>query len=495
MLLSRKHCLFVLITLSFIIKLACIGTNDLLVEEAYYWNYAMHPDFSYLDHPPMVAFLIRCSTYLFGTNEFGVRFPAIVCWLLTAYFSFKLTETIKPYAGIYAVFLLSLLPFFFIHSLIITPDIPLITCWAAALFYLYNALILKQKTAWFYAGIWLGFGMLSKYTIVLLAPATLLYLTLVPDARQWFKQKQPYMCLLITIALFSPVIYWNATHDFVSFAFQSTRRLNEVASFSLHELFGLFVVFLTPVGIVGFYHLVTKAAGQPEGVNKPSIIFLRIFTLTPLLVFAVFSINHEIKFNWIGPSLLATIPWLAIIIQTNHTKIYSAWLITAVSLLCLYTAIISCITFGKPQALNKQLFSKYISWRDLTHQVLSIAAKTQQPLTIVPLDVYNIASELSFYQATFQAQHTNIPAYTIIGRDFFGLNSLMYQYWSKKNLKSGSTLLLIAENPALFSIHEVLSRVTAISPLKTIWAHSQGDNSKIRPYYYQIVQVRQTTRE
>ena len=159
---------FILVAISFLIKLLCIGTNNLLVEEAYYWNYAAHLDIGYLDHPPMVAVLIKLSTLLFGLNEFGVRMPSILCWIITAFFSMKLTELIKPQATPYALFLLAILPFFFLHSLVITPDIPLIACWSGALYFLYRALVLHQATAWYAAGVWLGLGLLSKYSIVLL---------------------------------------------------------------------------------------------------------------------------------------------------------------------------------------------------------------------------------------------------------------------------------------------------------------------------------------
>ena len=489
--LSRHHSLFILIALSLLIKLLCIGSNDLLVEEAYYWNYSIHPDFSYLDHPPMVALLIRISTYFFGINEFGVRFPAIVCWLVTALFSFKLTELIKAHAGIYAIFLLAILPFFFIHSLVITPDIPLITCWAAAVFYLYKAMVFNQKNAWFFAGIWLGLGLLSKYTIVLLGISTLLYLIFVPNARKWFCKRQPYFCLFITIALFSPVLYWNAKHEWVSFAFQSTRRLNEASSFSFHELFGLFVAFLTPLGVLGFCALFRKKSLMDNSIDKNTAFFLQIFTLTPLLVFSWFSLRHEIKFNWIGPSLLTIVPWLAVLIETKKETLYRGWLITGVILLTLYSATLSCIIFGKPESVNKPLFSKYIAWSDLTRQVMMAASQSNKPLIIVPLDVYNIASELSFYQAKLNAKHDIKTSYKIIGRDFFGLNSLMYRYWSREiAIPPKATLLLIAENPALFTIHEVRSRVIDLCPLQTLWAHSQGAGGKIRKYYYQLVELR-----
>ncbi|MGH7855530.1 MAG: glycosyltransferase family 39 protein, partial [Candidatus Binatia bacterium] len=48
-----------------------------------YWNYAQHLDFSYLDHPPMVAWLIWLSTSLFGNSEFSVRLPASIAWIST----------------------------------------------------------------------------------------------------------------------------------------------------------------------------------------------------------------------------------------------------------------------------------------------------------------------------------------------------------------------------------------------------------------------------
>ena len=46
---------------------------ELMPEETYYWNYSRHLDIGYLDHPPMVGWLIGCGTAVFGDTEFGVR--------------------------------------------------------------------------------------------------------------------------------------------------------------------------------------------------------------------------------------------------------------------------------------------------------------------------------------------------------------------------------------------------------------------------------------
>lgn len=481
----------IIIAVTLLVKLLCIGSNDLLVEEAYYWNYSAHLDIGYLDHPPMVALLIKIFTSIFGTNEFGVRIASILCWAGAALFSFKLTQLIKNGAGIFAIMLLSILPFFFLHSLVITPDIPLIVCWSAALYYLYRALILNISTSWYVAGIWLGLGMLSKYTIVLLGPATLIYLILVPEARAWFSRKEPYVCLLITALMFTPVIYWNATHEWVSFAFQSTRRLNEASSFAFHQLIGLFVVFLTPMGVLGFWALFRNNTPEKSLLDVKTSRFLQIYTLVPLAVFSIFSFSHDIKFNWIGPSLLAIVPWLAILIHTAKPAQRLGWFITAIILLACYVSMLFCIISGMPENINKKLFSKYIAWGDLTQQVHTVANDVEKnwhttPL-IVPMDLYNIGSELAFYQAKFLAHGQIAQTYKIIGVDLFGHESLMYRYWSKGEDVSHKVLILVDEHPESFNTPEVTTRVTSLFEPKTLWSHSQGRGSDIRKYYYKIV--------
>ena len=46
---------------------------ELTFDEAYYTLWSRSLSFGYLDHPPMVALLIRASTALFGDSELGVR--------------------------------------------------------------------------------------------------------------------------------------------------------------------------------------------------------------------------------------------------------------------------------------------------------------------------------------------------------------------------------------------------------------------------------------
>jgi 4-amino-4-deoxy-L-arabinose transferase-like glycosyltransferase len=487
---NNSRIFFLLIGLFCLLRILSIGAHDLLVEEAYYWNYAEHLDFSYLDHPPMVALLIKLSTTLFGTHELGVRFLSLICALFTAYFSFQLSNLISPGSGRFSVFLLAILPFFFLHSLIITPDAPLILCWSAALYNLYQALVQNISKHWITAGVWIGLGMLSKYTIALLGPAIFCYLCFMPKARFWFTKKEPYLAAFLSLLIFSPVIYWNVTHDWISFQFQTSNRLKAPFAFSLHELLGLTILFLTPLGLWSALPLMQKKAQAKSGLQLESMRFLQIFTMVPLSIFALFSICHDIKFNWIGPCLLATIPWLAFHIQQN-TKLLIYWQRTAFILLPIYSILLICISFGVPAFLHTLVLTKFIAWEDLTQQFTKVAQQIEQENNIapifIPIDRYNLAAELSFYQAKLKKLKTIQKTYPIIGSHIFGGNSLMFKYWSDGRSIANSPLILISFDQYQFSDMLGQDERVTNAPLKKIWAHSQGYGAKVVHAYYKVI--------
>ena len=59
------------IAYAIVLRISYLGLLEAIPQEAYYWNYAMRLAPGYLDHPPMVAVLIRIGEWLFGHGEFG----------------------------------------------------------------------------------------------------------------------------------------------------------------------------------------------------------------------------------------------------------------------------------------------------------------------------------------------------------------------------------------------------------------------------------------
>jgi hypothetical protein len=485
--------LLLIIVLSLALHLLCMGKGSLLVEEAYYWNYSQHLDWSYLDHPPMVALLIKVFTSLLGTNEFSVRSSSLFCWFITALFSYKLCELIEHQSGRYTVLLLATLPFFFFQSIVITPDVPLITCWSACLYYLYRSLILNNATAWYWTGLWLGLGMLSKYTIALIAFATLCYVLIDPKARFWLTRKEPYLASVIAVLFFTPVIYWNAHHEWVSFIFQTSRRFDSTTSVHTHILMMVVLFFITPLGIVGLWELAKKSAAH-DSLAQAKKRFIQYYTFIPLSFFALFSLNHEVNFNWSGPLFLALLPWL------SRTMIYqkskrTLWFAVALALLVFYSSVLLIINYNQSELIQQKILIKIIAWGDLIKKIHAVAeGKEQQnhvPIVFVPLDKYPISSELAFYQTKLLQGGLISKKYPIIGAHIFNRESLMYRYWSPREDLSGVLLVLLSKEPWRFEDPWVTRRIAESTELAQVWSLGQGQNIKNIPYYYKVVRLKE----
>ena len=75
---QRFPALFLILLASlFILNLVQSSFTELIYDEAYYWYYSQNLDWGYFDHPPMVAFLIKISSFLFE-GELGVRFMSCI---------------------------------------------------------------------------------------------------------------------------------------------------------------------------------------------------------------------------------------------------------------------------------------------------------------------------------------------------------------------------------------------------------------------------------
>lgn len=477
---------------SLCLRIFFLGNHDLLTEEAYYWNYSTHLDFGYLDHPPMVAVLIKIFTTLLGQNEFAVRCPALFCWGVSAYFMYRWCELIQKGSGQFAVLLLSILPFFFLNSCITTPDMPLLAAWAGALYYLYQALCLHKGRAWYGAGICIGLGLVAKYSIALLIMTTGFLLITHREHREWLLRKEPYFAAALIVILFSPVIYWNAIHSWASFFFQSTRRLQGQYYFSLHQLLGVLILFLTPVGIVGGIKLFQRA--HNESLPFRTKQFIQVFLLGPLLVFALFSCFRPIKLDWIGPSLLAILPWLAYLMSQPNAFLRH-WFRTSPFLICAYTLILGCLTYGQPRLINQKFFNPVltVSWQQLTDHLYRIATNisTASPTThpiFVPLDTYRIESELVFYQRKQWRAHPDRLPFPVHHAAMFGIRGLMFEWWDTNDLQGKTVIFISKERTALHS-ESILAATESLSPIHTVWGKSQNQGTKLTPYYYQIARV------
>jgi len=490
-----------LIAYAFALRLVYLGSAELLPEEAYYWNYSRHLDFGYLDHPPMVAWLIRLGTSLFGYSEFGVRIGALCCAAVTAFFTYRLTVNLFGRAGALAALLLAqCLPFFFLSGMLLTPDSPLTAAWAATLYFLERALVADQPAAWWRAGLSAGIGLLSKYTLALLIPVTLACMMVDPETRRWWRRWQPYAAVALAIAVFSPVLWWNAQHDWASFAFQTSRRLADPPRFTLHRLILSALVLITPTGVAAVAVAVARRQPPPAGDDSRSATvrgwsFIRLAIVIPLTVFALFSLRHEVKLDWTGATWTAALPVMATgmtfgmaagqgALSGLRAWIQAAWTPTLLALMLIYGAGLHYLVLGLPGAgYGKHIELVPVGWREFSRQISELAQAIRRDTgadpTVVGMDRYVVASELTFYQAARQA-----PILQISSQHLFGGLGLMYERWMPADLQEGRTLLLVAFDSKDIDGTNIASHVERLGPVHEATLTRDGDF--VRHYYYRV---------
>jgi dolichol-phosphate mannosyltransferase len=429
---------------SILVRLLCMGYVELLPEEAYYWNYSRHLDIGYLDHPPMVAWLIRLGTSVLGESEFGVRAGALFSGALASLFIYKLTRNLfGARSALTALLFMQLLPFFFCGGFLMTPDAPLTAAWSATLYFLERALIAERVRAWWGAGISLGLGLLSKYTIAMLVPAALIFMMLDAQARRWLRHWIPYAAGVLALALFTPVILWNARHEWISFAFQTSRRLAEPPRFSLHKLLLSALVLLTPPGFLTVVSALRPRAAT-ESQQQRALLFLLLSVLLPFTVYLLFSLQHEVKLDWTGTVWIAAVPALA---YAAHGRVRVAWATTLVLLLLLYGVGLDYLVLGLPGVgYSEHMEVSPVGWRDLGRQVSALAddvrRKSGTDPVVVGMDRYATASELAFY-----ARDRDLGVAETSASHLFGGSGLMYEQWFPPQQLIGRPLLLVALKP------------------------------------------------
>jgi dolichol-phosphate mannosyltransferase len=489
----RKRALAIVVGLT-LLRLGCLGLADLFPEEAYYWNYARHLDIGYLDHPPMVAWLIHLGTSVLGHNEFGVRIAALLCSLGTAFFAFKLAELLcDRRASWTACSLAQVLPFFFMTGFMMTPDAPLTLCWSSMLYFLACVFFRGSNWSWLGVGVCLGLGMLSKYTIALLGPATLLFMLFDAEARSWFKRPAPYAAVLLSAAIFAPVVVWNSQHDWASFSYQSADRIAATHRFSTHELIASILALLTPLGVYFVAHaLIVRERLDPSceiGVAAARRqLFYRIFILVPLAVYFAFSLTHRVKLNWTGPLWLAVVPGMAACLldifgSARFTWLRRAWIFTIVMLLAGYVGLLSYLSFRLPgMRYTSQIELLPVGWSELGHDLeqrkIALQREENAPAFIAALDRNFIASEAAFYALD---QNTSVLETT--GSHLFGARSLMYEFWFPTAKLDGANLLLVSFREKDLKKSEIAEHCGHLDPIER---HRLQRGSKICSYYTRV---------
>lgn len=285
------------------LRLAIAAWLPLTFDEAYYWQWSKHLAGGYYDHPPMVAVVIWLGTLIAGDTEFGVRLVSVLLGLPMSWAVFRAAQLL--FGGVRiactATLLLNATLIAAAGTIIVTPDAPLLVASSFVLYALAQVLASGRGIWWLAVGAAVGVALLSKYTAMFFGPIILIWLLWVPKLRRWLTSPWPYLGGLLALALFSPVLWWNAEHEWVSFAKQLGRaRIESFRPAYIAELIPTQFAFATPLvfilGVLGLYALARRDVGA---TGSRTLISATVWTI--VVYFAWHALHARVEANWLSP--------------------------------------------------------------------------------------------------------------------------------------------------------------------------------------------------
>ncbi|MHB1310838.1 MAG: glycosyltransferase family 39 protein [Gemmatimonadaceae bacterium] len=318
-----------LLALGTVVRLLMAAVVPLTNDEAYYWEWSRRLALGYFDHPPAIAWLVALGP----GSAWGVRLGAVLAGALAG---LALARTARRLAddeaALWVVLIFTCLPLAAAGYVLATPDAPLFCALSWTLYAVVEALLAPAGSRaalrwWSLAGLAIGVAMLSKYTAVLVPAAIALSCVLYAPLRARFREPGPWVAVAIASLVLAPNLWWNATHEWVSFAFQLGHGLGapKQAGFGAVlnrelNLVGGQAGLTSPILFVLMVGAVWRALRDKDDAVRRLLATVSVFVF---LFFAWSATRKNVEPNWPASAWLPAMILLAV--EAAHLR-RTAWL-------------------------------------------------------------------------------------------------------------------------------------------------------------------------
>ena len=387
------------------LRMVAAAFTPITFDEAYYWMWSKHLAGGYYDHPPMVAIVIRLGTIIAGDTAFGVRLVSILLALPMSWAIYRAAEILFGGWRVAATsaILLNVTLMAAVGTMIVTPDAPLLVASSFLLFSLAKVLETGRGAWWLAVGAAAGAALLSKYTALFFGPAILIWLVVVPKLRGWLISPWLYLGGLAALAMFAPVILWNADHHWVSFLKQMGRaRIGDFNPLYMAELIPTQIAFATPLvwilGAMGLYALIRNDVGA-----LAARVLLNALFWTIVAYFIWHSLHARVEANWFAPVYPAFVlaaavaahltPWEAR--PQRFVDFCTRW--AAPTGIVMFAILIVQANTGLLTGYRRDatVRSVGVGWQETAREIEAVRARTGASCVLAP--DYGTTSWLAFY--------------------------------------------------------------------------------------------------
>lgn len=467
-------------------------------DETYYWEWSRAPAWGYYDQGPVIAWLIRLSTAVFGHTQFGVRAGIIAVSAITLWLVYRTAHALGgKTAGLLAMLAAGITPLGMAGGFVATYDAPLALFWAWVLYLLVlvaqtdPALPADRRRArvlWLAAGFAAGMGMLSKYAMGLLFPCVLLALWRNPGLRPWLRRWEPYVALALALAMTAPNVVWQSQNEWVTFRHMLGLTQKGGAHNSIRQVgdfIGSQIGLMTPLlfgGMVQALRSWWRRGKEPDAADRWIVSSL---SLPVLVFFVLLAVKTKVQANWAGcawvGACVAYAVWLMEADAPPGRRRYGWFaygLAVVVALLVGWPEFRTGIGIHVPARLDQS--RKMHGGRELAAACVPHMRQLMQGSEppVAGAATYDIASRLAFY----------LPGQPRTFCFFLGTRDNQYRFLNRyANMRPGRNALVVdmrpPDDPLLPDYGSVFERVEPVPEPLNVYVPKIYRDEPVRTYY------------
>lgn len=343
------------------VYLAWLSPLDLAPDEAHYWDWSRNLDWSYYSKGPLVAWIIRGAMELFGPmsialtghETLALRMPAIFfgAMLLVGLHVLSLqvfgSERIAFFTALFA----ATSPSIAAVSILMTIDSPFLCLWTWALVAGHRAVFRDGTWAWLLTGLLVCLGILAKYTMGLWLMSLGLFLLFTPTVRPILFRRGFWLMVGVAALSALPILYWNSTHEWVTFRHVGGQAGVVQQSKSIRWLGPLEYVGGQFALLIGYWFVVWFASMiqfRPGKERDPASLYLWWMSAPTFLLFGAVTLRSGGQINWPAAAYLSgTVLTTAWLIRTfdSSSGSFRRWTRFGIVAACVGGVLITAISY------------------------------------------------------------------------------------------------------------------------------------------------------
>ena len=374
------------------------NTTDLFFDEAQYWLWGKEPAMGYFSKPPMLGWIIAAFTGICGSDsEFCVRLPSPIIHTGTAFLIFLSAKLLfNSRTGFWSAITFALLPGITLSSTLISTDVPLLFCWAGALWAFLRLHIFGGWKNAVLLGVFIGLGLMSKYAMAYFFLCTFLFALFDVSARRNVLSSKFALSGLIALAILSPNLWWNAQHKFITathtgdnIGWRGGLHFDKLVEF-VGSQFGVFGPILFAFLLISVFHF------WREGWDRAQKLLV-MYSLPVIALIAFQALMSKAYANWAAVVYVAASILVADIIVNRVSPIWNR-ISTSIHLF-IFAGLSIAVAFSAPGILalpnGKEPFKRVQGWNEIGRAAAKQLSNGQYSAVISPHR--HLTAELVYY--------------------------------------------------------------------------------------------------